>query len=703
MHCASCAVRVEAAFKELTGVNKATVNYALEKGVVDTEEEVSRNQLVKIVEEQGYQVENVTKQLLQEDSGAGKKALIASLLALPVFVLAMFMIELPGEIGGIGLSAWVEALLTTVIVFGPGMIFHKNAFNQLKRKTASMDTLISMGTLVALLFSWWSISQNGDRYFETAAMITALILIGRYFEARSKGRASKAISQLLELGAKEAHLIGEDGEIREVASEDLGIGDRVLVKPGEKIPCDGKVIEGTSSLDESMLTGESVMVEKSVDDTVYGATINQTGVLTVEVTVGSHDTVLSQIVKLMEEAQMKKAPVQKLADRISAVFVPVVISVAVVTGVVWFIVTGSLSLSLIPAVAVLVIACPCALGLATPTAILVGTGHGAKKGILIKSGEALERGKNITTVLFDKTGTLTEGKPKVTDIAVFGGKESGVLQVAASLEQQSEHPLARAIVNEAKARELALVTPESVASITGGGIEGVVDGKSVVIGTAALMKKKDVEFRKEAKEVFVQYQNEAKTVMLVVIDWKLVGVIAVADKVKDTSKKAIAELKTKGLHVAMITGDHEQTAKVIAAELGLDKYHAGVMPDQKLAIVKKAQDAGQQVLFVGDGINDAPALMQADLGIAMASGTDVAIEAGQIVLMGSDPLKVLDALELSKRTYRTIKQNLFWAFFYNVVGIPLAALGLLNPMIAAGAMAFSSISVLLNSLRLRKV
>jgi P-type Cu+ transporter len=707
MHCASCAVRVEGAFQEVEGVESAIVNYALEKGVVEAEEGVDRERLVQIVKDQGYQVEGeqgpTSHHVHEEGSDAGKKALIASVLALPVFVLAMFMIEIPEDLFGIGLSAWVEGVLTTIIVFGPGMIFHKNAIKQLVRKTASMDTLISMGTLVALIFSWWSLSQGGDRYFETAAMITALILIGRYFEARSKGRASKAISQLLELGAKEAHLIGEGGEISEVAIEKLKIGDKVLVKPGEKIPCDGTITEGATSIDESMLTGESVPVQKVVGDLVFGATINQTGALTVEVTVAAHDSVLSQIVKLMEDAQMQKAPVQKLADQISAVFVPIVIGVALLTGAIWFFLTGSLSLSLIPAVAVLVIACPCALGLATPTAILVGTGNGAKKGILIKSGEALERGKNITTVMFDKTGTLTEGKPKVTDLSVFGLGEDELLKMAASLEQQSEHPLALAIVEEAKRREIQLDTSESVASITGGGIQGKVDGREVLIGTAALMEEKGVALSKDVLVATSTYQLEAKTVMLIAVDEVLVGVIAVADKVKATSKQAISELKAKGLRAVMITGDHEKTAEVIAGELELDEYHAGVMPSEKLAIVKAAQEDGQHVLFVGDGLNDAPALMQADLGVAMASGTDVAIEAGQIVLMGSDPLKVLEALHLSKRTYKTIQQNLFWAFFYNVVGIPLAAIGLLNPMIAAGAMAFSSISVLLNSLRLRKV
>ncbi len=705
MHCASCAVRVEEAFKEQEGVKSAIVNYAIEKGEVETDEGVGREDLVRIVEQQGYQVAETQKgdeQDQKEDTSARQKAILASLLALPVFVLAMFMIEIPMEVFGIGLSAWIEAVLTTIIVFGPGMIFHKNALRQLRKKTASMDTLISMGTLVALVFSWYSMMQGGDRYFETAAMITALILIGRYFEARSKGRANKAISQLFELGAKHAHVIVGHGEIKDVPIESLAIGDRVLIKPGEKVPCDGEVFEGSSSIDESMLTGESVPVEKTVGDHVFGATMNQTGALTISVTAVQKDSVLSQIVRLMEEAQMKKAPVQKLADKISAVFVPIVIAIAFITGIVWFLATGSLGSSLIPAVAVLVIACPCALGLATPTAILVGTGSGAKKGILIKSGEALERGKNITTVMFDKTGTLTQGKPEVTDVSVFGFEEREVLTLAASLEQQSEHPLARAIIHHAKKQQLSLLPTTLVKSITGGGIQGVVNGTSVVIGTAALMEAQEMTIGQSIEDTIVRYQSEAKTVMVVAAEGKVVGVIAVADQIKETAMQTIEALKAKGLRSVMITGDHEQTAKVIAGELAIDEYHAGVMPDQKLAIVKGVQEKGEKVLFVGDGINDAPALMQADLGVAMGSGTDVAIEAGQIVLMGSDPLKVLDALQLSKRTYRVIKQNLFWAFFYNVVGIPLAAIGLLNPMIAAGAMAFSSISVLLNSLRLRK-
>ncbi|NQV90763.1 copper-translocating P-type ATPase, partial [Candidatus Uhrbacteria bacterium] len=596
----------------------------------------------------------------------------------------------------LGLWPWVQAVLATIVVLGPGMEFHKTTAKQLKRGKANMDTLITMGTGSALLFSWWQIFLGGHIYFETAALITGFILLGRYFEARAKGRASEAISRLMELGAKMAHLVTEDGSTQDVPVESLKLGDQVLVKPGEKIPLDGMIVKGSSNLDESMLTGESMAVTKKEGDDVFGATVNQQGALTIKVKALSGNTVLAQIVKMVEQAQQEKAPIQKLVDKISGIFVPIVILIAAATFVVWYVMTGDVNASFIPAVAVLVIACPCALGLATPTAILVGTGRGAKEGILIKSGEALERNRHIDIVLFDKTGTLTEGRPSVTNTDL----SNDALVYVASLESSSEHPLASAIVRYATDLGLKLTSAEQVTSITGKGIEGMVQGKKVEIGSASHMNLSDpIGSLGSSIET---WQEEGKTVVLAQIDGKLVGTLAIADAPKETAKSAVAELKRMGREVMMVTGDNRRTAEAIAQQLGIDQVEAEVMPGTKLDVVKALQAKGKKVAFVGDGINDAPALTQADLGIAMGTGTDVAIEAGQIVLVGGGPEKVVSGLKLATATYRGIRQNLFWAFFYNIAAIPLAAFGLLNPMIASGAMAFSSISVVLNSLRIRR-
>lgn len=707
MHCASCAVRIEGALKDEATVDDATVNYALAQATIQTSSE-KPDAFYKIVEDEGYRVRLASSASDMKDAetsevkAARKKAAVAFLLAAPVFMISMFGIEIPGIFLGISASRWVEALVTTVVVFGPGLGFHKIAFQQLKRKAANMDSLISMGTLTALIFSWWSMLRHGHVYFETAAVITALILIGRHMEALSKGRASQAISRLLELGAKEAHRLLENGETEDVGVEKLKVGDRILVKPGEKMPLDGEVIDGSTTVDESMLTGESLPVKKAVGDPVYGATLNQKGALTVNITVESKGSVLAKIVKMVEEAQQQKAPVQRLADRVSGIFVPVVIGIAILTFVVWLLVTGELETALIPAVAVLVIACPCALGLATPTAILVGTGRAASKGIFIKSGEALERGKHIDVIMLDKTGTITMGKPAVTDVIPAGIDEPELISMAASIEAQSEHPLSLAMVS--KAKDLGLKTENNVkdfASVTGKGVQGSIDDTHIRIGRRAFVE----EIAKVTDELGAQatsLEGEAKTVVFVSKDATCVGLIAVADPLKESARATIEQLHALGMKTAMITGDNKKTADAIANEVGIDTVYAEVFPEDKLDIVKKAQSEGNTVAFVGDGINDAPALTQADLGIAMGTGTDIAIESGQIVLVGGDPEKIPASVRLSRRTFGTIKQNLFWAFFYNALGIPLAALGILNPMIAAGAMAFSSVSVLLNSLRLKK-
>lgn len=694
MHCASCAVKIEGALEDLPEVKKASVNYAMAEAHVESDSS-DPSALHDIVVKEGYKVlsdDGAKHEHLEDARRAKRKAFIASLLALPVFVLAMFMIDIPYR-------KYIEALFTLVVVFGPGMEFHKAAWKQLKKKSANMDSLISMGTFVATVFSLWFMAHGGDVYFETAAIITALILVGRYFEALSKGRAGEAIQKLLELGAKLAHLVQKDGSTKDVDVASLKVDDVVLVKPGEKIPLDGVVLDGVTNVDESMLTGESISIKKQEGQEVYGATINQTGVVRVRITAISTESVLSKIVDLVKAAQAQKAPMQKLADRISAIFVPVVIGIALVTFVIWFLITGNVDDSLIPAVAVLVIACPCALGLATPTAILVGTGRAAKSGIFIKSGEALERGKQLDVVMLDKTGTITKGRPAVTDLLPNNIVEDELLAIAAAIESTSEHPLAEAIVRSANEKKLTLPTASNTRSETGKGMLGTVDGEEVRIGRSTFVH----EVEKVDFSQIERLEHEAKTVVFVSRGNVYLGAIAIADPLKEGGKKAIQQLRSLGITPVMLTGDNKRTAQAIAKQVGIDEVYAEIYPEHKLQLVKEAQEKGKRVVFVGDGINDAPALTQSDLGVAMGTGTDIAIESGQIVIIGGEATKIPESIMISRKTFGTIKQNLFWAFIYNALGIPLAAFGLLNPMIAAGAMAFSSISVLLNSLRLKRI
>jgi len=695
MHCASCAVNVEHALKVTPGVTEANVNYALSRAAVEFDESrVDEMALHDVVAEEGYKVQmkgGMTHGMNHHDGedhmahgearSALRRALVALAFGIPVMILAM-----------LGVEPLVQAMLGTFVVLVPGFEFHRATLAGIKRMRANMDTLVTLGTLAAVAFSWWQFVRGGDLYFETAAIIVGFILLGRYFEAKSKGSASSAIGKLVGLGAKTAHRVVKIGgvpapRLEEVGVESLRVGDVVLVKPGEKIPLDGRVVEGESSVDESMLTGESLPVLKRIGDIAYGATLNQQGALSVEITKAPGDTVLAQIIRLMEEAQEKKAPIQKLADRISAVFVPIVIVISLATFAVWFFLTGDVQAALIPAVAVLVIACPCAMGLATPTAILVGTGRGASEGILIKSGDALERNRSIDAVLLDKTGTLTVGKPVVTDFFPVN-----MLALAAGLEMRSEHPLARAVVTYAQEKNVEPAEITDFRSVTGRGVEGTFGGKRVALGKPSVSDA-DIE----------RMQGEGKTVVVLTIDGIPAASIAIADVAKETAGAAVAELKRLGLEVGMVTGDNRKTAEAIARAVGIDHVEADVMPDRKLAIVKEWQARGKKVAFVGDGINDAPALIQADLGIAVGTGTDIAIEAGQIVLVGGGPEKVAASIRLARATYRGIIQNLFWAFGYNVIVIPLAAFGLLNPMIASAAMALSSISVVLNSLRIRRV
>ena len=707
MHCASCSTRNERSLKKTSGVESVSVNLALNNATVTYDESlVTEKQLFEVVKKNGYEA---VMQVNEDQFLSGKaviksrnRAIIALVLAIPVMVLAMAHIKFDVSFFQNDIAVWLQFVISAVSIFVIGFEFHQGMWKRLKVGTANMDTLISVGTLAAFFFSVWVMTQQGtELYFETGAVITALILLGRFFEAKSKGSASQAIKKLMELGAKTARIL-RDGNEEDIPIEQVSVGDTLLVKPGEKIPVDGVIHSGQSSIDESMLTGESMPVGKSKGDEVFGATLNVNGAIQIIAKKVGQDTVLAQIVKMVAEAQEAKAPIQRLADRVAGIFVPVVFGITIITIVGWYISTGSLAESIIPAVAVLVIACPCALGLATPTAIMVGTGRGAQKGILIKNGESLESGKKIDVVLFDKTGTLTEGKPVVTNIKSFTTElsEEEVLQLAASIEKLSEHPLAQAVASEARKRNLQLKDVADFENISGQGIKGTINGEVIAVGTTGLMQSIGL-LHENMQEGIMELESQAKTVVSVGYSGKIIGLIAIADTLKKDAKAAVEKLQRHGVQTALITGDNQTTAEAIASQVGIKKVFAQVLPQDKATNVRSLQEKGERVAFVGDGINDAPALVQADLGIAIGTGTDIAIESGNIVLVKGSPSKVVEALTLSKVTFNTIKQNLFWAFFYNTAAIPLAAFGFLNPMIAAGAMAFSSVSVVMNSLRIK--
>lgn len=711
MHCASCVTSNESALKALSGVKSASVNFATRAATVEyNEAQVSEEKLYEAVLQNGYHVTPLlndgesSHEHHDEVKSSRFRAFSAILLALLPLILSMGSIRLGMLFAGFDLSIWVQTLLSSFVILIIGSDFHIRMLRQARRLRADMDTLISIGTLSALLFSLWSLSQGDSEslYFETGAVITALILLGRYFEALSRGRASAAIEKLMALGAKTAHVL-RDGEERDIPIEEIRIGDQIRVRPGEKIPVDGIIVDGASSVDESVLTGESMPVEKKNGDAVFGASVNQYGSFVVQAEKIGADSVLGQMVTMVAEAQSTKAPIQKLVDRVSGIFVPIVMFISLVTAALWFIVTRDIGASLIPAVAVLVIACPCALGLATPTAIMVGTGTGARRGILIKNGESLEKGKNIDTVVFDKTGTLTEGRPGVTNVdCATGIQEAEILALAASLELLSEHPLARAVVEYAKVHRITLHTATEFTSIPGRGVWGNIGSHMISVTSVRDAETRGINFSAYREQIRLR-EAEAKTVLIAARGEEYLGSISVADTVKPESNRAIAALQKRGIRTVMITGDNQLTAEAIARAVGITEVYAEVLPQDKRNKVQGLQQEGLHVAFVGDGINDAPALAQSDLGIALGTGTDIAIETGDIVLVKGSPLKALEGLMLSQKTFRIIKQNLFWAFAYNVAAIPLAALGFLNPMIAAAAMAFSSISVILNSLRLRSL
>lgn len=712
MTCAACANRIEKVLQQIDGIEQATVNLATDSASVTfVPGTIDAAKIIASIEKLGYDA--TEKRSSAEMSTAKEKALqqmkrkliISAILSVPLLLTMLdhlFGIAIPE----IFMHPLFQFLLATPIQFIIGYPFYIGAYRSLRSKSANMDVLVAMGTSAAYFYSIYETVQSlrlpdydPHLYFETSAILITLILFGKYLEANAKGRTKQAISRLLKLQAKEARVIRDGKEVM-IPVEAVVVGDRLIIKPGEKIPVDGTIVKGNTSIDESMLTGESLPVAKGVNDDVIGATLNKNGTIEIVATKVGKDTALAAIIQAVEEAQGSKAPIQRLADQISGIFVPIVVLIALVTFAVWliFIAPGNVEAALVAAISVLVIACPCALGLATPTSIMVGTGRAAENGILFKGGEHLERTHELDTIVLDKTGTITKGTPEVTD---FIGDET-VLSLLASTEKSSEHPLAEAIVEYAVAQKIPFEEVDTFRAIPGHGVKATIQDQTVLVGTRRLLQQYNIDYEKYATDM-LRLENEGKTVMLIAVNDQCKGIIAVADTVKETAAEAISALQEEGIEVIMLTGDNERTAQAIAKQVGITHVIAEVLPEDKAQTIKALQEEGKYVAMVGDGINDAPALATADIGIAIGTGTEVAIEAADVTLLGGDLLLLPKAIKLSRATMRNIRQNLFWAFAYNSAGIPIAAAGLLAPWIAGAAMAFSSVSVVTNALRLKRI
>ncbi|MCY7498553.1 MULTISPECIES: heavy metal translocating P-type ATPase [Bacillus] len=723
MTCAACANRIEKKVNRMEGIDQGSVNFALETLQVTYHPgQISPSDIKEAVKSIGYSLIEPAEEHAEEGKKDHRQVaiekqtarfLFSMILSLPLlwamvshFSFTSF-IWLPEAF----MNPWVQLALAAPVQFIVGWPFYVGAYKALKNKSANMDVLVALGTSAAFFYSLYESIQSAVQgtheaglYYETSAVLITLIVLGKLMEARAKGRSSEAIQKLMGLQAKEA-VIERDGKEMTVPISEVKVNDFVFVKPGEKVPVDGEIIEGTTAIDESMITGESLPVDKTTGDTVIGATINKNGFVKVKATKVGKETALSQIIRVVEQAQGSKAPIQRMADQISGIFVPIVVGLAVLTFLIWFFFVdpGNVTSALETFIAVIVIACPCALGLATPTSIMAGSGRAAESGILFKGGEHLEVTQSLDTVVLDKTGTVTKGEPSLTDvIASANWTEDKLLQLAGSAEQQSEHPLARAITDGMKTRGLQAVEVEAFQADPGHGIEARAAGHELLIGTRKLLKKHHISC--EALETVVtELEEQGKTAMLIAIDGEPAGIVAVADTIKSSSSQAVARLKEQGIHVVMMTGDNKRTAEAIASEAGIDHVIAEVLPEEKAAHIVALQKQGKKVAMVGDGINDAPALATANIGMAVGTGTDVAMEAADITLMTGDLHAIADALEFSRKTMRNIKQNLFWALAYNCIGIPIAAFGFLAPWLAGAAMAFSSVSVVLNALRLQRL
>lgn len=721
MTCAACANRIEKGLNKLRGVTNATVNFAMETARVEySPSDVSVSDMQNKVQQLGYKAILKTGNEAAHDHRAKevqhqkRKLLISAILSLPLLwsMVGHFSFTSWIYMPEILMNPWLQLLLATPVQFYVGRQFYVGAYKALRNGSANMDVLVSLGTSAAYFYSLyltiaWYVGGGGAHhgpslYYETSAVLITLVIMGKLFESLAKGRSSEAIKSLMGLQAKTA-LVVRNGQEISVPVEEVIAGDIVLVRPGDKVPVDGEVMEGVSSVDESMLTGESIPVEKKPGDAVIGATINKNGMLKIKATKVGKETALAQIIKVVEEAQGSKAPIQRVADVISGIFVPIVVGVAAAAFLIWyfFVTPGDFAGALEKAIAILVIACPCALGLATPTSIMAGSGRAAELGILFKGGEHLEQTHKIDAIILDKTGTVTKGKPELTDV-LAEGDEAEFLRLVGAAEKNSEHPLAEAIVAGIREKGVELPATEAFEAIPGYGIKAVVEGKELMIGTRRLMETFNVD-AKQAYAAMSRLEEEGKTAMLVAVNKQYQGIVAVADTIKETSKDAVARLKAMGIQVIMITGDNERTAKAIAAQVGIDHVLAEVLPEGKAEEVRKLQAQGKKVAMVGDGINDAPALATADIGMAIGTGTDIAMEAADVTLMRGDLSSIPDAIYMSRKTMSNIKQNLFWALGYNTLGIPIAAVGLLAPWVAGAAMALSSVSVVLNALRLQRV